>query len=209
MWLVVGLGNPGPAYARTRHNVGFSVVRQLLERSGGVRLRPALGGLVGTGQLAGVPVTYCLPMTYMNRSGGPVGELVQALGLPAERVLVVHDDLDLDFGTVRCKKRGGHGGHNGLRDIARRLGGQHPRIRFGIGRPRAGMSVPDHVLGAWTPDEVERVDDRIEHAASAVEVALRGGLDTAMNQFNVRVAAAAGHPQRKTPTTSHEVGEQT
>ena len=91
-----------------------------------VQLRPAFGGLVGSGTLGSAPVCFCLPMSYMNRSGSPVGDLSQALGVDSQGVLVIHDDLDLPFGTVRCKARGGHGGHNGLKDIARRIGRDHP-----------------------------------------------------------------------------------
>ena len=201
MWVIVGLGNPGPSYSPTRHNVGFSVVRALLSQTGGARLRPAFGGLVGSGAIGTSPVVFCLPMTYMNRSGGPVGDLVDVLGIEADRVLVVHDDLDLSFGTVRCKKRGGHGGHNGLRDIARRIGREHPRVRFGIGRPSPGVSVSDHVLGTWTKAEQAALDLRVEQAASAVEAILRNGLDQAMNQFNVRAPTGAGHPPSETPKT--------
>jgi len=209
VWLIVGLGNPGPAYLHTRHNVGFSVVRQLLTQMGGLRLRPALGGVVGSGQLGGAPVTICQPMTYMNRSGGPVGDLAEALGIPAHQVLVIHDDLDLPFGTIRCKKRGGHGGHNGLRDIARRIGRDHPRVRFGIGRPGEGEAVSDHVLGPWSDKEQLRINDHLSRAAAAVEATVTLGLDAAMNQFNVRVPLAAEHPPRKTPRASDEVREKT
>ena len=207
--MVVGLGNPGPAYVHTRHNVGFSVVHTLIARMGGVSLRPALGGLVGHGHLHGRPICACLPMTYMNSSGGPVGDLASVLGVPAERVLVVHDDLDLPVGTIRCKKRGGHGGHNGLRDIARRIGREHPRLRFGIGRPQGGQTVSDHVLGSWVEDERPHIDALLTTAASAVEAVVGHGLDAAMNQFNVRVSPAAGQPPSKQPTTSPEVREKT
>ena len=199
--MVVGLGNPGPSYAATRHNIGFSVVRLLLARSGGVHLRPAFGGLVGSGTLGGSPVCFCLPMSYMNRSGSPVDDLSQALGVDSQKVLVIHDDLDLPFGTVRCKARGGHGGHNGLKDIARRIGRDHPRVRFGIGRPPSGVTVADHVLGEWTAEESAELETRARHAAAAVEGILAHGLENAMNQFNVRSTKRDEHPPSETLKT--------
>ncbi|MBO87216.1 MAG: aminoacyl-tRNA hydrolase [Deltaproteobacteria bacterium] len=199
--MVVGLGNPGPSYSATRHNVGFLVVRRVLAQAGGVRLRPAFGGLVGSGRVQDSPVVFCLPMSYMNRSGTPVGDLSQAVGVESQNVLVVHDDLDLPFGTVRCKKSGGHGGHNGLRDIARRIGREHPRVRFGIGRPPSGISVSDHVLGDWTDAERDNLEERIDNAAAAVKAILESGLEQAMNQFNVRSPSGSGHPPSETPKT--------
>jgi PTH1 family peptidyl-tRNA hydrolase len=204
--MVVGLGNPGPAYTNTRHNVGFSVVQSLVRESG-VRLQPAFGGLVGQARIGGQALVVCLPMTFMNRSGGPVSELARALGLSSARVLVVHDDLDLPFGTLRCKTGGGAGGHNGLRDIALQLGKDFPRIRIGIGRPPEGTSVPDHVLGHWSEQELGQVTEHISRAASAVRVTVSAGLDVAMNQFNVRMSPTSGQPQTKQQRALQEVRE--
>jgi PTH1 family peptidyl-tRNA hydrolase len=145
----------------------------------------------------------------MNRSGGPVGNLVDSLGILPGNVLVIHDDLDLPFGTVRCKRSGGHGGHNGLRDIAQHIGSSHPRIRFGIGRPQAGITVSDHVLGTWSESETERITNCLTNAASAVETVIQSGLDAAMNHFNVRALPVPGQPPSKQPTTSNEVREKT
>ena len=130
-----------------------------------------------------------------------MGDLADALGVAPERVLVVHDDLDLPFGTIRCKKRGGHGGHNGLRDITRRIGRDFPRVRVGIGRPPAGVSVPDHVLGRWTPDEEMHLRQPLTQAVAAVEAIVRMGLEKAMNQFNVRASSGLEHPPSETPKT--------
>lgn len=207
MWLVVGLGNPGPPYNNTRHNVGFQVVQTLASRLGGLRLQPAFGALMAVGGISSTPVGLVLPMTFMNRSGGPVGDISFALGVPSERVLVVHDDLDLAFGRIRCKAGGGHGGHNGLRDIARRVGREFLRVRVGIGRPPDGISVSDHVLGSWNESEQAARSALLDHVADAVESIVNDGIQAAMNQFNTRQPAAGRDPQNRVSTASAEVGE--
>jgi len=209
VWLVVGLGNPGPSYNETRHNVGFQVVRTLTARLGHHRLRPGLGAHVGVGGLGSTSAVFALPMTFMNRSGGPVGDLASVYGIPTERILVVHDDLDLAFGRIRCKAGGGHGGHNGLRDIARRVGREFLRVRVGIGRPPDGISVSDHVLGSWNESEKAVTADLLEHAANAVESIVTDGIHAAMNQFNTRQPQAGRDPQDRKSTASSEVGEHT
>ena len=207
MWLVVGLGNPGPSYRATRHNVGFEVVQTLLSRRGGPRLQPGLGAHVGVGRLGSAAAAFALPMTFMNRSGGPVGDLATIYEIPAERVLVVHDDLDLAFGSIRCKVGGGHGGHNGLRDIARRIGRDFLRVRVGIGRPPDGVSVSDHVLGRWNESEQAATAALLEHASKAAESIVTDGIQAAMNQFNARQPLAGRVPQDRKSSTSPEVGE--
>ncbi len=207
MWLVVGLGNPGSTYAETRHNVGFRVVEGMMRRAGVSSLQPGLGSRLATTSIEGRPVTFCLPQSYMNRSGGPVGDLAELFGVPAERVVVVHDDLDLPFGRVRCKSGGGHGGHNGLRDISRRIGRDFVRIRVGIGRPPEGLSVSDFVLGRWTPSERVLLSPTVDWAADVVESVLSVGVMVTMNLFNARSLPAVGHPQETDSSTSTEVGE--
>jgi PTH1 family peptidyl-tRNA hydrolase len=207
VWLVVGLGNPGPSYIATRHNVGFEVVRTLTARSGDLQLRPALGAHVGVGRIGAAPVVVALPMNFMNRSGGPVADLVSAYEVLPKRILVVHDDLDLAFGRVCCKDGGGHGGHNGLRDIARRVGSDFLRVRVGIGRPPDGTSVSDHVLGPWSESEMALLESLLEHATSAVENVIIDGIQSAMNQFNTRQPIAGRALQETKSSTSSEVGE--
>lgn len=207
MWLVVGLGNPGPSYNDTRHNVGFQVAQALTSRLGGLRLQPAFGALMAVGRIQSTPVALALPMTFMNRSGGPVGDIASALGISSQHVLVVHDDLDLAFGRIRCKAGGGHGGHNGLRDIARRIGREFLRVRVGIGRPPDGISVSDHVLGSWNKSEQAARSGLLDHAADAVESVVSNGVQTAMNQFNTRQPAADWDPQDRVSTASTEAGE--
>ena len=207
MWLVVGLGNPGPSYSATRHNVGFEVVRNLVSREARLRLRPGLGAHVGVGKIGTAAAVVALPMTFMNRSGGPVGKLAHAYGVPAERILVVHDDLDLAFGRVACKAGGGHGGHNGLRDIIRTVGRDFLRVRVGIGRPADGTSVSDHVLGRWSESEAAVTPSLLEYAANALESTVIDGIQAAMNQFNTRQPFAGRDPQETKSSTFSEVGE--
>ena len=173
--VVVGLGNPGRSYQRTRHNAGYLVADELAKRHGGswrkkrkAETVPVSLGLNGA--------TLLKPMTFMNNSGSAVSEY------GPEDLIVVHDDLDLDAGTVRVKAGGGAGGHNGLRSIIGRLGNDFVRVRIGIGRPPAGMTVTDYVLSQMDPV----VRDAIPTAADAVEFVVEHGPEAAMNRFNVR-----------------------
>ena len=188
--LVVGLGNPGRKYARTRHNVGFRVVERLAERWSIDIERKQSGALVGDGLIAGERALLARPQSFMNLSGQPTRALFDfyslgySLGVGA--VTVVHDEVDLPFGVVRVKVGGGHGGHNGLRDLSRHLGPDYSRIRVGVGRPPEGWETADYVLGAWTDAEARQLPDIIDSAADAVEAVLRDGPAAAMNRFNVR-----------------------
>jgi len=173
--VVVGLGNPGRSYERTRHNIGFLVADELAKRHGGSwrAKKKAEAARVGLGLK---DVTLLKPTTYMNDSG------VALAGFKVEQLVVVHDDLDLPAGDVRVKVGGGAGGHNGLRSIIGRLGNDFVRVRIGIGRPPAGMTVTDYVLSRMD----SAVKDAIPTAADAVEFVLEHGPEAAMNRFNVR-----------------------
>ena len=186
MQLVVGLGNPGKRYAGTRHNVGFDVVTRLGARFGIRADSPQLGSLTGSGEVGGQKVQLVLPQSFMNLSGQPVGSIAGYYKVPPEEVVVVHDDLDLPFGDVRCKAGGGHGGHNGLRDLHRHIGPDYLRVRVGIGRPPEGRQTVDHVLSPWTTEERAALDPVVDTAADAVEAILHDGVRAAMNRFNVR-----------------------
>ena len=163
-WLVVGLGNPGDRYARTRHNVGFEVAKEFAERRGLGRFKSKYGGLYAEGKR----VAVLLPQTYMNESGNSVSPARGALGLDLDHVLVVHDEIDLPFGKVEVRTGGGLAGHNGLKSVKRGLGsGDFVRVRVGVGRPDSTDPeiVSRYVLGRWDQDPGEL----IQAAADAVE----------------------------------------
>jgi peptidyl-tRNA hydrolase, PTH1 family len=184
--LVVGLGNPGPRYADTRHNVGFAVVDLLAERIG-VRfaLHKRSNSEIAEGRLAGDKIVLAKPRTYMNESGGPVAGLVRYFSVEAENLVVAHDDLDLGFGVVRVKLGGGEGGHNGLRSISRSIGTKdYLRLRFGIGRPPGRQDPADFVLKKFSGAEQKELDFAVDLAADAVEALLDQGLEPTQNRFH-------------------------
>lgn len=183
MKLIVGLGNPGRQYERTRHNLGFLVADRLAAR-GAVVFATKGSGLLGKGQLAGQPVLLLKPMTFMNRSGQAVLEVVQFYKLPLGQVLVVYDELDLPVGRVRMRARGSAGGHKGMQDIVNRLGcDEIARIRIGIDKPSHGDTV-SYVLSGFGSDEQPLVESALDRAADAAECWLAEGSDAAMNKYN-------------------------
>ena len=184
--LVVGLGNPGPDYAATRHNVGFRVVELLAARAGGGRFgKHRTNADVLEGRLAGRRVVLAKPRTYMNLSGGPVAGLAQYFSVPVPDVVVLHDELDLDFGVVRLKRGGGEGGHNGLRSISKALGTkEYLRVRFGIGRPPGRQDPADYVLKRFSGAEAKELDLAVDLAADAAEALLADGLEASQNRFH-------------------------
>ncbi|OLT34520.1 aminoacyl-tRNA hydrolase [Actinomadura sp. CNU-125] len=190
MWLVVGLGNPGPKYAGNRHNAGFMVLDVLAGRVGGTfkAHRSKLFGArsdVLEGRLGGERVVLAKPRSFMNESGGPVKSLRDFYKVPLERVVVVHDELDIPFGAVRLKKGGGDNGHNGLRSVTRSLGDrEYLRVRFGVGRPPGRMDAAAFVLKDFSPVERRDLGVEAERAADAVEALLGEGLAAAQNTYH-------------------------
>ncbi len=187
---VVGLGNPGPSYAGNRHNVGAMVLDELAARAG-IRLSPGKGAraraLSGEGRLAGRRVVLARPTTYMNESGGPVRGLLDYHHLSVEDLVVVHDELDLPFATVRLKRGGGEGGHNGLRSISRSTGTRdYLRVRVGIGRPPGRQDPADYVLKDFSSVERKELDLLVADAADAAEALLVNGLEAAQNEVHPR-----------------------
>ena len=184
--LVVGLGNPGPEYAETRHNVGVRVVELLAGRAGGGRFsKHKANADVLEGRLAGRRTVLAVPRTYMNVSGGPVAGLLRWYGVAADDLVVVHDDLDLGFGVVRLKRGGGEGGHNGLRSISASIGTKdYLRVRVGIGRPPGRQDPADFVLKRFSGAERKELDFVVDLAADAAEALLRDGLEPAQNRFH-------------------------
>ncbi|MFZ7125942.1 MAG: aminoacyl-tRNA hydrolase [Desulfobacterales bacterium] len=183
--LVVGLGNPGPTYRFTRHNIGFRVVEHLAEIKGIRWIQSPFEAQCAKGCIEGHTVVLAKPMAFMNRSGPPVRSLITHLGITASEMIVVHDDIDLAFGILKIKAKGGHGGHNGLRSITDAIGDDaYTRVRIGIGRPEPGQEVTGHVLGPFRESETERLDEILDRAADAVIAVIRQGTMAGMNQFN-------------------------
>ncbi|MBB6173511.1 PTH1 family peptidyl-tRNA hydrolase [Nocardiopsis mwathae] len=184
-WLVAGLGNPGPKYAGNRHNIGFMVVDALAERRGERWKAHKAHAEVAETRIGGVPVVLAKPRSYMNLSGGPVAGLSSFYKVPAERVIVVHDELDIGYGALKLKRGGGAGGHNGLRSVTSSLSSpDYIRVRAGIGRPPGRMDAAAYVLRDFSSVERKELDLNIERAADAVECVLTEGLEKAQNVFH-------------------------
>jgi PTH1 family peptidyl-tRNA hydrolase len=184
--LVAGLGNPGAEYEGTRHNVGFAVADVLAGRVGArFSSHRKSGADVAEGRLVGRKTYLVKPRGYMNLSGGPVANALRFFSVPVDDLVVVHDDLDLEFGVVRLKRGGGEGGHNGLRSISKSLGTKdYLRVRFGIGRPPGRQDPADYVLKRWSSAERRELDVSLELAADAVEALLTEGLEAAQNRVH-------------------------
>ncbi|MEU6182602.1 aminoacyl-tRNA hydrolase [Streptomyces coeruleorubidus] len=200
-WLIVGLGNPGPEYAGNRHNVGFMVADLLAERIGGrfkragkaqaqvVEGRIGPPGPGGTSQALKAlgesrRVVLAKPMSYMNLSGGPVNALREFYKVPVAHVVAIHDELDIDHGTLRLKLGGGDNGHNGLKSMTKAFGADYHRVRFGIGRPPGRMPVADFVLRDFSSAERKELDYFVDRAADAVECLVIEGLERAQSTYN-------------------------
>ncbi|MEI6415190.1 MAG: aminoacyl-tRNA hydrolase [Pseudomonadota bacterium] len=185
--LMVGLGNPGPEYENTRHNAGFWVLDRIAQQHGTVfRLDRKVHGFVARMTSAGTAPCWLLkPQTYVNHSGQAVGALASYYRIPLERILVIHDELDLPAGALRLKSGGGHGGHNGLKDILAVLGGEgFLRARVGIGRPPPGGDVVTYVLNAPAQTDRILIDDAVARLGEALTTILAGDAQRVMNQLN-------------------------
>lgn len=186
-WLVAGLGNPGPEYAGNRHNVGAMVVEVLAARLGTKFSRHRTTTMLAEARLrpGGPKLVLVRPLSYMNTSGGPVSSAAAYFGIPAERVIVIHDDLDLPFETIKLKADGGHGGQNGVRDIIKALGTpEFTRVRVGIGRPPGRQDAADYVLRDFGAADKTRLPFVLDDAADAVEHVIDEGLLTAQQKFH-------------------------
>lgn len=183
--LIVGLGNPGAEYAQTRHNAGFWYVQQLANQYG-ISLKPESRflGLSGRGTIEGHDVRLLLPSTFMNRSGQSVAPFVKFFQIPVQQILIAHDELDMPAGQIRLKTGGGHGGHNGLRDIVPHIGNDFHRLRIGIGHPGSRERVSGHVLGKALPAEQDLLNQAIEQALKQTHLLINGDIAKAMNQLN-------------------------
>jgi PTH1 family peptidyl-tRNA hydrolase len=189
--LVVGLGNKGPEYAGTRHNIGFELVERLATELQDTRRRETRHATVTTGRLDNATaVAVAKPMTYVNRSGVAVRELLERYGVAPADCLVAVDDFNLDLGVLRFRRSGSDGGHNGLKSIIEAVGREFPRLRMGIGPLPGGLSVVDFVLGRFEPDERVRKERMLETAAEAVGYYCEAGVAAAMNRYNAKKVGA-------------------
>jgi PTH1 family peptidyl-tRNA hydrolase len=190
--VIAGLGNPGAEYARTRHNAGFWLVDELARRHGGTfRFEGKHQAELARTRIAGEEIWLVKPLTFMNRSGGPISSVLNFYKLRTADMLVAHDEIDLPGGTVRLKEAGGHGGHNGLRDIIAAQGEGFWRLRIGVGHPGAKKEVVDFVLTRPGADEQQAIDETIWAGADAIEQMLREGAQIAMNKLHAREKPAS------------------
>lgn len=185
-WLVVGLGNPGPKYEWTRHNMGFLVIDELAEREKIPVQKLKYRALTNTAVIGGQSVLLMKPTTYMNLSGESVGEAARFYKIPPERVLVISDDVALPQGKLRIRRSGSAGGHNGLKSIIQHLGtDQFPRLKIGVGgKPHPDYDMADWVLGKLQGEDKKAMDEAVRRAADAIECLLRDGIEKAMNKYN-------------------------
>lgn len=185
MYLIIGLGNPGKEYENTRHNMGFKTIDVLAERIGIDVSKSKFHSLIGKGTMHGEKVILCKPQTYMNLSGTAARECAMYFDVPRENVIVIYDDLDLPISTIRIRKSGGPGTHNGMKSVVQQLGiTDFPRVRIGIGAVTEDEDIIDRVIGKVSKDEQQLLNEAIVKAADAIEDIVRIGIDNAMNNHN-------------------------
>lgn len=186
MYIIVGLGNPGKEYANTRHNIGFDVIDALAKEANIDVLEKKNKALIGKGIIDGQKCILAKPQTFMNLSGMSVSELVQYYKIDEKsELIVISDDISLDVGQIRVRKKGSAGGHNGLKNIIAQLGHEEfMRIKMGVGEKPKGYDLADYVLGHFKADERKSMDDAAKRAVEALHVIMTKGVDQAMNQFN-------------------------
>lgn len=186
MFLIAGLGNPGRQYEKTRHNMGFDTIDELIDRHRILQGGIAHKAMYGKGMIAGEKVLAVKPLTYMNLSGEAIREYVNYYKMdPETELIVIYDDIDLEPGQIRIRKKGSAGGHNGIKSIIAQIGTQNfYRIKVGVGAKPKGWDLADYVLGRFSSEERELVDKAICDAADAVEMILKDGMEAAMNHYN-------------------------
>ena len=185
MKVIVGLGNPGREYAQTKHNVGFMLVDALADKLGISTWQEKFDALIAEGRLGTEKILLVKPQTYMNDSGRAVGPLMNWYKLSPEDLIVAHDDMDIPAGTIRIRKKGSAGGHNGIKSVLAHLGDEHfSRVRIGIGRPLPGWTVINHVLAPFQEEDVPKIKEAIQYLLPAVECIVTEDTDKAMNLYN-------------------------
>ena len=190
MYLIVGLGNPGRQYEATRHNMGFDVIDKLVEEYQVPQAGVKFNAMYGKGRIGGQPVILMKPLSYMNLSGGPIREMANYFKIdPETEMIVVYDDIDLDPGQLRIRKKGSAGGHNGLKNIIKMLGHDtFTRVRMGVGEKPKNYDLADYVLGHFPVEERKVMDDATKTAVEAIRMILTESADAAMNHFNSKKA---------------------
>lgn len=187
MKVIVGLGNPGQEYNKTRHNVGFMTVDALAEHLGICNWKSKFDAQIAEGKIGGDPVLLVKPQTFMNLSGNAVGAILRWYKLKVEDVIAIYDDMDIAVGNVKLKKRGSSGGHRGVESLLVNLGKEEfPRVRIGIGRPLPGWTVVDHVLAKFPAEDQTAIDQLIIELIPAIEYIVKQGIDKAMNGYNIK-----------------------
>lgn len=185
MKMIAGLGNPGSEYARTKHNVGFMFLDALAEKLGADNWKTKYDALVAEARIGTEKVLLVKPLTYMNESGRAVGPLMSWYKLAPEDLIVVHDDMDIPAGTIRIRRKGSAGGHNGMKSILYHVGDENfPRLRIGIGRPLPGWTVVKHVLAPFSEEDVPKIREAIAYLLPALECVVTDSVDLAMNRYN-------------------------
>ena len=185
MYIIVGLGNPGKQYENTRHNVGFNIIDILADEYGISVNKMKYKALIGEGRVGSEKVLLVKPQTYMNLSGETLIDIYNYYKVDMENIIVIYDDIDLDVGKIRIRKKGSGGTHNGMRSIIKCLGANDfPRVRVGVSKPKPGQDLADFVLSRFRKEESDDVELGLEKAAKAVDVMIRDNIDLAMNKYN-------------------------
>ena len=185
MYLIIGLGNPEEEYSKTRHNMGFNTINKLAKKYNIEINKNKFQGLYETAIIEGQKIVLIKPQTYMNLSGNCIKEFVNFYKIKNENILVIYDDMDIEPGTIKIRKKGSSGGHNGMKSIIQQLGTEEvPRIRVGIGRPEHSGDEVNYVIGAIPEEEIPKLEEGTEKAKEAIIEILKNGIDSAMNKFN-------------------------
>ena len=188
MYLIVGLGNPGKQYDMTRQNIGFHTIDYIAEKYGARMTKLKFKAVYGECTVAGEKVYLVKPQTYMNLSGDSVAEMAQFYKIPPENIIIINDDISLDTGRIRIRKKGSAGGHNGLKSIILRLNSdEFPRVKMGVGAPKHDdYDLADFVLGRFTKEEIPVMEEAIKKAEGAVSEIIKNGTESAMNKYNAK-----------------------
>ncbi len=185
MYLVVGLGNPEPEYSKTRHNMGFDVINLLAKKNNIELNKKEFDGIYGSGTIEGEKVILLKPQTYMNESGKSIEQVKNFYKIDNKNIIIIYDDIDLDVGVVKLRKKGGAGTHNGMKSVVEHLGTtEFPHVRIGTGMPEFKEILVSYVIGKLKDEEYEKLAPSIEKAALSVEAIIKNGIDNAMNELN-------------------------